>query len=128
MRKLRTIITAGITIGSLGVGFATAGAAWAALPTPVNGQITDTPPLPPTPTAVNGVITGVHTFTLATGQRVELRETLHPDVPGYNVNVPVTKISVNHKTGVTTVTTGYTFLPLNRIGHATTFSVVLPLP
>jgi len=126
MRNLRAIVTAGITIGSLGVGFATAGAAWAALPTPVNGQITDAPP--PTPTAVNGVITGVHTFTLATGQRVELRERLHPNVPGYNVNVPVTGISVNHKTGVTTVTTGYTFLPLNRIGQATTFTVVLPLP
>jgi hypothetical protein len=113
MRKLRAIITAGITIGSLGVGFATAGAAWAAAPT--------------VPT-VNGVITGAHTFTLATGQTVELRETLHPNVAGYNVNVPVTGISVNHKTGVTTVTTGYTFLPLNRIGQATTFTVVLPLP
>jgi hypothetical protein len=29
---------------------------------------------------------------------------------------------------VTTVTTGRTFLPLNRIGQATTFTVVLPLP
>jgi hypothetical protein len=125
MRNLRAIVTAGITIGTLGGGFVTAGAAWAALPTPVNGQITDTPPPPPTPTSVNGVITGVHTFTLATGQTVELRETLHPNVPGYNVNVPVTGISVNHNTSVTTVTTGYTFLPLNRIGQATTFTVVL---
>jgi hypothetical protein len=40
----------------------------------------------------------------------------------------VTRISVNKKTGVTTVTTGFTFLPLNRIGKATTFTVVLPLP
>ena len=32
------------------------------------------------------------------------------------------------KTGVTTVTTGFTFLPLNRTGEATTFTVVLPLP
>jgi hypothetical protein len=113
MRKRRGIITAGLTIGSLGVAFATAGAAWAATPT-----------LP----SVNGVITSAHTFTLATGQTVELRETLHPDAPGYNVNVPVTAISKNWKTGVVTVTTGYTFLPLNRIGQATTFTVVLPLP
>jgi hypothetical protein len=113
MRKRRGIIAAGITIGSLGIVFATAGAAWAATPT-----------LP----AVNGVITGVHTFTLAAHETVELRETLHPNAPGYNVNVPVTAISKNWKTGVVTVTTGYTFLPLNRIGQATTFTVVLPLP
>jgi hypothetical protein len=113
MRKRRGIIAAGITIGSLGVAFATAGPAWAATPT-----------LP----AVNGVITGAHTFTLAAGEKVELGETLHPDAPGYGVNVPVTRISWNKKTGVTTVTTGRTFLPLNRIGQATTFTVVLPLP
>jgi len=35
---------------------------------------------------------------------------------------------VNAKTGVTTVTTGSTFLPLNRFGQVTTFTVVLPLP
>jgi hypothetical protein len=113
MRVRRGITVAGITIGSLGAGFATAGAASAATPT-----------LP----AVAGVITGVHTFTLAAGETVELHETLHPNAPGYNVYVPVTGISVNAKTGVTTVTTGYTFLPLNRIGKATTFTVVLPLP
>jgi hypothetical protein len=109
----RGFIVAGITIGSLSVAFATAGAAAATTPT-----------LP----AVNGVITGVHTFTLATGETVERGETLHPDAPGYGVNVPVTGISVNHRTHVTTVTTGFTFLPLNRIGKATTFTVVLPLP
>jgi len=107
------MIMAGITIGSLGVVLATAGAASAATPT-----------LP----SVTGVITGVHTFTLAPGETVELRETLHPDAPGYGGNVPVTGISVNTKTGVTTVTTGFTFLPLNRIGKVTTFTVVLPLP
>jgi len=32
------------------------------------------------------------------------------------------------KTGVTTVTTGFTFLPLNRIGKTTTFTVVPPVP
>jgi hypothetical protein len=109
----RGFIVAGITIGSLGVAFATAGAASAATPT-----------LP----AVSGVITGPHTFTLAAGETVELGETLHPDARGYGANVPVTGISVNAKTGVTTVTTGYTFLPLNRVGKATTFTVVLPLP
>ena len=113
MQVRRGFIVASITIGSLGVAFATAGAASAATPT-----------LP----AVNGVITSAHTFTLAAGETVELHETLHPDAPGYGVNVPVTGISVNAKTGVTTVTTGFTFLPLNRIGKATTFTVVLPLP
>jgi hypothetical protein len=106
-------IAAGITIGSLAVAFATAGAASAATPT-----------LP----AVTGVITSVHTFTLTLGETVEIGERLRPVAPGYGVNVPVTRISVNKKTGVTTVTTGYTFLPLNRIGKATTFTVVLPLP
>jgi hypothetical protein len=74
------------------------------------------------------VITSVHTFTLTAGETVEIGETLHPVAPGYGINVPVTGISVNKKTGVTTVTTGFTFLPLNRIGKATTFTVVLPLP
>jgi len=113
MRKRRGIIAAGITIGSLGITFATAGAASATTPT-----------LP----TVDGVITGVHTFTLTLGETVEIGETLHPNAPGYGVNVPVTGISVNHNTHVTTVTTGFTFLPLNRIGKATTFTVVLPLP
>ena len=113
MRKRRGIIAAGVTIGSLGLAFGTAGAAWATTPT-----------LP----TVNGVSTGVHTFTLAAHETVEIGETLHPYAPGYNVNVPVTAISTNWHTHVTTVTTGYTFLPLNLIGHAVTFKVVLPLP
>ena len=113
MRKRTGIIAAGIMIGSLGMAFGTAGAAWATTPT-----------LP----AVNGVITGPHTFTLATGETVEIGETLHPEAAGYNVNVPVTAISTNWHTHVTTVTTGYTFLPLNLIGHTVTFKVVLPLP
>lgn len=113
MRKRRGFIAAGLTIGSLGVAFATAGAASAATPT-----------LP----AVTGVITSAHTFTLTMGETVEVGETLHPLAPGYGVNVPVTRISVNGMTHVTTVTTGFTFLPLNRIGKATTFTVVLPLP
>ena len=109
----RGLVTVGITVGMLGAAFATAGAASAATPT-----------LP----AVTGVITGPHTFTLATGETVELGERLHPVAPGYGSYVPVTGISVNSKTHVTTVTTGFTFLPLNRIGKATTFTVVLPLP
>ncbi|HLK73151.1 MAG TPA: hypothetical protein VKU77_05830 [Streptosporangiaceae bacterium] len=113
MRVRNGFVAAGVTIGSLGLMFATAGAASAATPT-----------LP----AVQGVITGPHTFTLASGETVVLAEKLHPNAPGYNVNVPVTGISVNAKTGVTTVTTGWTFLPLNRIGQQTTFTVVLPLP
>jgi hypothetical protein len=113
MRVRNGVIAAGVTIGSLGVMFATAGAASAATPT-----------LP----AVQGVITSPHTFTLASGETVELGERLHPNAPGYNVWVPVTAISVNAKTGVTTVTTGSTFLPLNRFGQVTTFTVVLPLP
>src|SRR5579859_7256011 len=113
MRVRNGFVAAGVTIGSLGVMFATAGAASAATPT-----------LP----AVQGVITSVHTFTLAAGETVELGERLHPNAPGYNVNVPVTGISVNAKTGVTTVTTGYTFLPLYLIGKFATFTVVLPLP
>lgn len=109
----RGLVTAGITIGLLGVAFATAGAASAATPT-----------LP----AVTGVITGPHTFILTSGETVELGERLHPVAPFYGSYVPVTGISVNSKTGVTTVTTGFTFLPLNRKGITTTFTVVLPLP
>jgi hypothetical protein len=109
----RGLAAAGLTVGLLGVAFATAGAASAATPT-----------LP----AVTGVITGVHTFTLATGETVEIGERLRPVAPGYGSYVPVTGISVNSKTGVTTVKTGWTFLPLNRIGKTTTFTVVLPLP
>jgi hypothetical protein len=112
MRIRRGIVAAGITIGSIGVSFANAGAASAATPT--------------TP-AVSGVITGVHTFTLAPGEVVVVGETLHPDAPGYNVNVPVTAVTTAAN-GVTTVTTGYTFLPLNRINKVTTFTVVPPVP
>ena len=115
MRIRRGISAAGITIASIGVSFATAGAASAAVPTQ--------------PT-VTGVITGVHTFTfaVASGQVVVVGEKLHPDAPGYGVNVPVTAVTTNTKTGVTTVTTGFTFLPLNRIGKTTTFTVVPPVP
>ena len=113
MRIRRGITVAGITIASLGAGLATAGAASAATPT-----------LP----AVSGVITGVHTFTLAAGETVELGETLHPNTPGYFATVPVVAISVNPTTGAVTVTTGRTFLPLNQIGKTVTFTVVLPLP
>jgi hypothetical protein len=113
MRKRRGIIAAGVTIGSLGLAFGTAGAAGATTPTAHQ---------------VYGVIKGVHTFTLAAHETVEIGETLHPEAAGYNVNVPVTAISTNWQTHVTTVTTGYTFLPLNLIGHDVTFKVVLPLP
>src|SRR5260370_18624956 len=113
MGMRRGLVTAGIPIGMLGVAFATAGAASAATPT-----------LP----AVTGVITGPHTFTLATGETVEIGERLHPVAPFYGSYVPVTGHSVNSKTGVTTVPTGVTFLPLNRIVKTPTFTVSLPLP
>jgi hypothetical protein len=112
MRIRRGIVAAGITIGSIGVSFATAGAASATTPT--------------TPT-VSGVITSVHTFTLAPGEVVVVGETLHPNAPGYNVNVPVTAVWTAPN-GVTTVTTGYTFLPLYLIGKTITFRVVPPVP
>lgn len=115
MRLRRGAIAAGITIASIGVSFATAGAAAAVTPT--------------VPT-VSGVIKSVHTFTYATSSRqvVKVGEKLHPNAPGYGVNVPVTAVTVNARTGLTTVTTGFTFLPLNRIGKAMTFTVVPPLP
>jgi hypothetical protein len=72
------------------------------------------------------VITSAHTFTLETGEVVVVGETLHPNAPAYNANVPV--ISVTMVKDVTTVTTGDTFLPLNRIGQVTTFTVVPPVP
>jgi hypothetical protein len=115
MRLRRGAIAAGVTIASVGISVATAGAAAAVTPT--------------VPT-VTGVITSVHTFTFATSsdQVVVVGETLHPNAPGYGVNVPVTGVSVNTRTGVTTITTGFTFLPLNRIGQVTTFKVVPPVP
>ena len=114
MRIRRGISAAGITIASIGVSFATAGAASAAVPT--------------RPT-VTGVITSVHTFAFprASGQVVVVGERLHPNAPFYFANVPVTAVATNSK-GVTTVTTGFTFLPLNRIGKTTTFTVVPPVP
>jgi hypothetical protein len=112
MRVRRGIVAAGITVGSLGVSFATAGAALAGPPAPT--------PL------VSGVITGPHTFTFATasGQVVVPGETLHPNTPAYTCDVPVISVTVSTKTGLTTVTTGFTFLPLNRAGKTTTFSLV----
>jgi acyl-coenzyme A thioesterase PaaI-like protein len=113
MRIRRGIAAAGITIASLGVSFATAGAAAAVTPTQ--------------PT-VSGTITGPHTFTfpVTSGQVVVVGETLHPNAPGYFANVPVTNVATAN--GVTTITTGYTFLPLNRKGVTTTFTVVPPVP
>jgi len=112
MRVRRGIVAAGIMIGSLGVSFATAGAALAGPPTPT--------PL------VTGVITGPHTFTFATSsaQVVVPGETLHPNAPAYSSDVPVFSVTVSTKTGLTTVTTGFTYLPLNRVGKTTTFSFV----
>ncbi len=103
----RGALAAGIAIGSIGVPLATAGPALA---------------VTPTRPAVTGVITGPHTFTLAPGQVVVIGEKLHPDLPAYTTVVPVTAIAI--KKGVTTVTTGFTFLPLDHIGRATTFTVV----
>jgi hypothetical protein len=107
MRIRKGALAAGIAIGSIGVPLATAGPALA---------------VTPTKPAVTGVITGPHTFILAQGQVVVVGEKLHPDLPGYGTVVPVTAVVT--KKGVTTVTTGSTFLPLNRIGQAATFTVV----
>jgi hypothetical protein len=111
MRIRRGIVAAGITIASIGGSFATAGAASAVTPTH--------------PTVI-GVIKSVHTFTLNPGEVVVVGETLHPNTPGYDANVPVTAVTTVK--GVTTVTTGYTFLPLNWIGKVTTFTVIPPIP
>ncbi len=104
----RGALAAGIAIGSIGVPLATAGPALA---------------VTPTKPAVTGVIAGPHTFILAPGQVVVIGEKLHPDLPAYNAVVPVTAVATDKK-GVTTVTTGSTFLPLNRIGQTATFTVV----
>jgi len=112
MRIRRGAAVAGIAMGSIGVPLATAGPALAA-------------PAPPTRPVVTGVITGPHTFVLTTGEVVVVGEKLHPNAPFYAANVPVTAV-VTVK-GVTTVTAGYTFLPLNRIGKMTTFTVVPPV-
>jgi hypothetical protein len=111
MRIRRGAVAAGIAIGSIGVPLATAAPALAVTPTqPV----------------VTGVITGPHTFTLEAGEVVVTGETLHPNAPAYTANVPVTAVTTVK--GATTVTTGYTFLPVNRIGKVTTFTVVPPVP
>lgn len=112
MRVRRGIVAAGITLGSLSVSFATAGAALAGPPAPTH--------------LVSGVITGPHTFTFATAsdQVVVPGETLHPNAPAYTSDVPVISVTVSTKTGLTTVTTGFTYLPLNRAGVTTTFSWV----
>ena len=114
MRIRRGLAAAGITVAAVGGSFAAAGVAAA---------VTVTNP-------VAGTITGPHTFTFPAkpAQVVLVGERLHPNAPGYGTSVPVVGISVNAKTGVTTVTTGNTFLPLNRIGVTTTFTVLPPLP
>jgi hypothetical protein len=109
MRIRRGIVAAGIMIGSIGVSFATAGAASATTVT--------------YPT-VYGVITGPHTFTLEPGEVVVVGETLRPDTPAYFASVPV--VAVTTEWGVTTVTTGYTFLPLQQLNKLTAFTVVSP--
>lgn len=112
MRIRRGVIAAGITLASIGVSFATAGAASA---------------VPVTYPTVTGIITGPHTFTLEPGEVVVLGETLRPNSPGYFANVPVVAVTTS-LSGVTTVTTGYTFLPLNRKGELTNFTVIPPIP
>jgi hypothetical protein len=106
MRVRRGIMATGITIALFGVPFATAGTA---LATP--------------PATVIGTITGPHTFTLDSGT-VVLGELLQPQTRLYGSYVPVTGISTVHS--VTTVTTGDTFLPLNRPDIETTFTVIAP--
>jgi hypothetical protein len=112
--RRRLAIAAGAIIASLGIPFATAAAA-SASPAP-----------PPTPGAVYGVITGLHTFTLDPGYVVVVGELLRPDTPGYFSDIPVVGVSTS-STGVitvTTVTTGYTYLPLNRPNEQTKFFVI----
>jgi hypothetical protein len=111
MRIRRGVIAAGVTVASFGFLVAAAGTASAVTPT-----------LPD----VTGVITGLHTFTLNPADTVVIGELLRPDAPAYGSDVPVTCISTVK--GVTTVTTGGTFLPLNRPNVTTTFTVVLPPP
>jgi hypothetical protein len=111
MRIRRGVMAAGVAIGSIGLPIATAGTASA------HG---------PTVPYVTGVITGLHTFVIAPYEVVVVGETLHPQAPGYTADVPVTAVTTWR--GVTTVTTGYTFLPLNRVHKVTTFRVVPPLP
>jgi hypothetical protein len=115
MRIRRGVAVAGITVASIGVSVATAGAAAA---------------VTPTQPSVAGTITSAHTFTFptASGQVVVVNETLHPNSPGYGVNVPVISVTTSAKTGLTTITTGSTFLPLNRIGQTVTFTVIPPVP
>ena len=110
MHIRRGVIAAGITLASIGVSFATAGAAAATTVT--------------SPTVL-GVITSPHTFTLEAGEVVVVGETLRPDTPFYFANVPVVAVTTS-TTGVTTVTTGFTFLPLNRKNVTTTFTVITP--
>ena len=112
MRIRRGAAVAGITIGPIGVPLATAGPALAVVP-------------PPTRPVVTGVITGPHTFVLKTGEVVVVGENLHPNAPAYQASVLVTAVTTVK--GVTTVTTGDTFLPLSRSGKVTTFTVVPPV-
>jgi hypothetical protein len=101
------VIAAGVAAAAMSFPLATAAAASASTPTvPV----------------VDGVITGLHTFALASGETVVLGELLHPNLPGYGSDVPV--IGISTFKGVTTVTTGFTFLPLNQFGKPATFTVV----
>jgi hypothetical protein len=108
MRIRKGVMAAGIVLASAGVPLATAGAAYAA-PTQF----------------VDGVITGPHTFTWVSGP-IFVGEVLLPNAPFYSSKVPVTGISVNPVTHVTTVTTGFTFLPLNRMKETTVFTVIPP--
>lgn len=109
--RRRIGIAAGVTIASFGIPLVTSAAAYAS----------------PT-TAVCGVITGPHTFTLCPGssETVVVGELLRPDTPGYNTDVEVVAVSTNPVTGVTTVTTGDTFLPLNQSNTDVAFTVESP--
>ncbi len=75
---------------------------------------------------MTGVITGLHTFTLNPADIVVIGELLRPETPLYGADVPV--IGISTVRDVTTVTTGSTFLPLNRANVTTTFKVVPPPP
>jgi hypothetical protein len=108
------IVAAAIPIASLALPIATAGAAAAnPLPTP-----------PPTTPIISGEVTGLHTFVMPPGEVVVYGEELLPLTFGYESSVPVIGIYTNPITGFTAVTTGYTFLPLNKIGKVISFYVV----
>lgn len=71
----------------------------------------------PTVPVFTAVITGPHAIQLTPGETVVAGERVQPQTPFYGASVPVTAVAGR------TVTTGSTFLPLNKIGQSVTFKV-----